>query len=401
MLANPIFLWSLLGLSIPFGIHLLSRKEGKIIRIGSIRHIEETSTQQFKGIRLNELLLLFLRCLMIIIFSLLLSGLQCTSSRQEKWVVVERGLETMPSIKTILDSLKKDGYEQHQLADGFPMHRDSISEIKYWKLAEQLELMNLSSTIVFATDRLENFKGNRIALTPNIKWISVPLPQIDYPLQAIRLDNDSIVLRTGHSNANETYFQTEKLKNLPQPISISPPDSIRVLIVSDDSYAYDRGIIIAALKAIEKSFPIKMKVLESKSANIPSSKVDWRFWLSGKKIPENNSIPTISIRLKNSNDLLLHFKSNEWDLTKRLNEEIALDENLTLRLAELILPSNELHEIARANDRQVMPDSMAWSQVNSNAAQASILTSSADQYLIILLLFILVIERIIAFRRNQ
>src|SRR5437879_5409579 len=120
MLANPMFLWSLLGLSVPIGIHLLSRKEGKIIRIGSIRHIEETSTQQFKGIRLNELLLLFLRCLMIIIFSLFLSGLQCSSSRQEKWVIVENGLETTPSIKTILDSLKKEGYEQHQLADGFP-----------------------------------------------------------------------------------------------------------------------------------------------------------------------------------------------------------------------------------------------------------------------------------------
>src|SRR5258706_563824 len=91
--ANPIFLWSLLGLSIPITIHLLSRKEGKIIRIGSIRHIQETSTQQFKGVKLNEILLLILRCAMIIVFSLLLSGLQCTGIQKEKWVVVERSLE--------------------------------------------------------------------------------------------------------------------------------------------------------------------------------------------------------------------------------------------------------------------------------------------------------------------
>src|SRR6185369_2790004 len=147
MLANPIFLWSLLGLSIPIGIHLLSRKEGKIIRIGSLRHIQETSTQQFKGIRLNEVLLLALRCIMIILFSLLLSGLQCTNEGKEKWVIVERGLENIPSIKIILDSLKKDGYEQHQLAEGFPINVDSTSEINYWKLAEQLRAVNLSRGI--------------------------------------------------------------------------------------------------------------------------------------------------------------------------------------------------------------------------------------------------------------
>src|SRR5437879_2839738 len=159
-LANPIFLWSLWGLSIPITIHLLSRKEGKIIRIGSIRHIQETSTQQFKGIKLNEILLLLLRCAMISILSLLLSGLQCTGIQKEKWVVVERSLENQPSVKTILDSLQKEGYERHYLEEGLPtISTDTISEISYWKLTEHLAAKNLSGAVVFASNRLENFKG--------------------------------------------------------------------------------------------------------------------------------------------------------------------------------------------------------------------------------------------------
>src|SRR5690349_13991138 len=100
--SNPIWLWALTGISIPIAIHLLSRKEGKVIRIGSLRHLQETSTQQFKGIRLNELALLALRCLLIILFVMILSGLSLhwTNSNKVSWVLVEKGLENTPEVKS-------------------------------------------------------------------------------------------------------------------------------------------------------------------------------------------------------------------------------------------------------------------------------------------------------------
>src|SRR6185369_4812686 len=113
MFSNPLYLFSLAGLAIPLAIHLLSRKEGKIIKMGSVRHVVETSTQQFKGIKLNELILLALRCAMTIVFSLLLSGLQCTNQGNEKWVLVEKELKGFPNLHVILDSLESDGYSLH------------------------------------------------------------------------------------------------------------------------------------------------------------------------------------------------------------------------------------------------------------------------------------------------
>src|SRR5882757_3378294 len=104
-IANPIFLWALAGLSVPVTIHLLSRKEGKILKLGSLRHVQETSTQQFRGIRLNEIVLLLLRCALIAIFSLMLAGIFLAASNNLKWVLVEKGLEGQQRISTMIDSL--------------------------------------------------------------------------------------------------------------------------------------------------------------------------------------------------------------------------------------------------------------------------------------------------------
>src|SRR6187401_594471 len=101
LFANPIWLWALAGLLIPIGIHLLSRKEGQVIRIGSLRHLQETNTQQFKGIRLNEIVLLILRCTLIILFVLLMSGLsfERVNKSEAKWVVIEKGLENIREVQ--------------------------------------------------------------------------------------------------------------------------------------------------------------------------------------------------------------------------------------------------------------------------------------------------------------
>ena len=133
--SQPIFLWALAGLSIPLAIHLLSRKEGKVIRMGSLRHLRETSTQQFKGIKLNELLLLALRSLLIILFVFLISGLHWKDG-VKKWLVVETGLEKNSSAKELADSLIGIDYDWHWLRPGFPSQEVKLEKgyNNNWKL---------------------------------------------------------------------------------------------------------------------------------------------------------------------------------------------------------------------------------------------------------------------------
>ena len=75
MLTQSAWLWGLVALALPVAIHLLSRKEGRVVPLGSLRHLRETTSQQFRGIKLNEYLLLALRILLLILFVLLLAGL--------------------------------------------------------------------------------------------------------------------------------------------------------------------------------------------------------------------------------------------------------------------------------------------------------------------------------------
>ncbi|HXR82642.1 MAG TPA: BatA domain-containing protein, partial [Saprospiraceae bacterium] len=137
-LIDPIWLWGLSGLLIPIGIHLLSRREGKIIKIGSIRHLEETSSKQFKSIRLNELVLLLLRCLVITILVLSLGGFHFQALENSgKWLLVESGLERDDRFLILIDSLKRNGFEIKRLTSGFPDLNDSHADTKkvnYWNL---------------------------------------------------------------------------------------------------------------------------------------------------------------------------------------------------------------------------------------------------------------------------
>ncbi|MBS1682264.1 MAG: BatA domain-containing protein [Bacteroidetes bacterium] len=402
ILTNPIYLAALAGLAIPIAIHLLSRKEGKVIKLGSIRHIVETNTQQFKGIRLNEILLLFLRCALIVLLCFLLSGLKCTSKPKEKWLVVEKGLDLKP-FGLFIDSLNKEGYENHLLANGFPLLKDSdnfFSKINYWKLADELNEKNLLQVVVLAMNRIQGFDGKKTALAQNIRWISQELPPKKFQLAAIKKSNDTVIVRTGHSNANATYFDNT---NTTDPFVSERPlvqETLNIALVADTVFWYDKRIILASLKAIEKSIPVKIKIHELTSLKTPTDSVDWCISLTSDPFDKIKSKNFIFLNIQQSDEILAQQFVHRWMLTKRLNEETALDENFTLKLALLLLPGKSLGQIATLSDRRMLPDSLAWSTSSALKTQATVY-APADPYLLLAFLILLLAERALAYHRKQ
>jgi hypothetical protein len=210
-LLNPIWLWALGGLTIPIAIHLLSRKEGKTIRVGSIRFLTETSTSKFSSIRLNEIVLLAVRSLLVVLIVLFLACLlspAVKSKDSKKWVVVEKGLDDNAQIKKFLDSLQKDDYEIRRLSAGFSLlEDDTVTQYPdYYKLSEELSQQNTVQSIVLASNTLSNFKGKRIPLPDNIIWLSYP---------------------------------TSSVENLPTD-SVLYPDTVRIMLAYDQEFEYDR-----------------------------------------------------------------------------------------------------------------------------------------------------------------
>ncbi len=416
---NPIWLWGLTGLLVPIGIHLLSRKEGKKIKIGSIRYLEDTATNQFKSLRLNEYLLLVLRCLLIGILVFILSEFQFKGiDGKEKWLVLERGLDDAPEFSAVIDSLKQNDFQIRFLSPGFPSNEDSAhhhEKINYWNLVEQLKQKSLDQVVVIAHNYTQGLKGKRPSLPDHIQWLSKKPAPGEFNLLAIRTSHDSIFLRAGNSNTGQTSFNTmhinsATLEQQTDTILIESPETISITIFTDTTFTYDKKIMLAALQAIDKNSPYNISVETASSTNYtPDLKSDWVIFMT-KNIPSEVVHKSIFFRSASdfaNNALLYRDGGNKghpkWILTRRLNEEIALQENLTVQLYSILISAEKYSPRAEQYDKRILPEELMWSsQPEANFKFASSVENSGSQKYLILLFFILLsLERWTAFKRNQ
>lgn len=70
---NPLMLWSALAVGIPIALHFWHQKKGQLLHWAATQWLNEKDLQQSKGIRLDNILLLIIRCLLLFLFALLLS----------------------------------------------------------------------------------------------------------------------------------------------------------------------------------------------------------------------------------------------------------------------------------------------------------------------------------------
>lgn len=339
---NPSYLWVLTGLAIPLAIHMLSRKEGKIIRVGSIRHVEESNTSQFKSIRLNEVLLLLLRMLLVIMLALFMSGAQCSGPASAKKIVYsDRGVN--------VDSLTNNGYEPHVIPD----------DINYWTLAEDLNKLT-DDIVVVSYSRAENFKGERVALNDNIKWITAESKPMEFQALAWKA-GDSVFVRTGRSNEMMTSFST----------SVGLPDSIEVIEPHKVLVKSDNKIVLAALNVLKKTY--KLPIEEGDGQSI-----------------------TVS---QNIGPLVERISPTTIHINKPLDQDIALNDNLVIELFHTLYP--ELQKRQVSSDARSLPDDFLWSNPATRQPSHATTLGGIETWLILFFILTLAAERALALRKNQ
>jgi hypothetical protein len=72
-LLQPYMLWGILAVALPVIIHFWYQKKGKTIAWAASKWLTEKTTLQHRGVRLDEIPLLLVRCLLIILLALVLS----------------------------------------------------------------------------------------------------------------------------------------------------------------------------------------------------------------------------------------------------------------------------------------------------------------------------------------
>ena len=124
-LLNPIWLFAIGGIVIPLIIHLWNIKKGKTLKVGSISLLGESSRQSAKSLKLIDLLLLFLRCLLLILLAFILAkpiwNNKNTEETNSGWILIEEenSREIYTNFKPEIDSLIGIGYEFHYFEPEF------------------------------------------------------------------------------------------------------------------------------------------------------------------------------------------------------------------------------------------------------------------------------------------
>jgi hypothetical protein len=414
---NPTWLWALAGLLVPTGIHLLSRKEGRVIDIGSVRHLHESRTTRFKTIRVNEIALLLLRSLLVILSIMLLAGPSIDPFRpqSQKWLVLEEGVDKSNEVRRTTEKLGNQGYEVRLLAMGFPRLSEQSTNTRpfnnYWTAAKELAREDVDSIVVIGYNYQRKFKGERMTLPDNIRWIPRPVEEKEFVSSVISSDRGTLWVRKGKTSASRTAFETQK--GLPLSQTDLPraeqPEVIDITIFTGEGFSHDEGILIASLKAVESITPHKIKINTRKAGESFRKPAQGAvFWLASTP-PVSNLGVVIAYRECKGQNIPLLISSDEavpfcfnsgdekWVITKRLNEEIALKDNLALHLSRLILPSLQEND---EHDLRVLPEQMAWSE-SSNYASVIDKQTEGTSFILLLLLATLAGERWVAYKRNQ
>ncbi|MBN8651197.1 MAG: BatA domain-containing protein [Cytophagales bacterium] len=390
-LTQSVWLWGLLALALPIAIHLLSRKEGRVVPVGSLRHLRETTSQQFRGIKLNELLLLAVRSLLIILFVLLLAGLFWKNADRQLWVVVDHDLLQNTRAMALADSLTDKGYEWRWLESNFPKkdRNQESSSKNNWQLIDQLHTQHLQHAVLLSTGLLTEFIGESQPLGPHIDWhVFEPLER-KTTLYTVEKSGNKFQ-RTLYSFANRTHFITDTLSVFPD--SVQPVNPIRVSLVADKNFEQDARIVTAALKSIAAQLPVS---IELQSALQPNT--DWLMWLSAEAKPKT-SAKIISTDLTQSNQLLQQQTVNQWQLTQRLSVDAALQNDFTIQLAKLITNNVVADKKISTLDNRTLPEAFFK---KAEVKTAAIVNAEFNVPLLILFLLTLAAERLLAFVRKQ
>ncbi len=230
ILLNSIWLFALAALSIPVAIHLWNIRQGKTLKVGSISLITVSSQKRSRSLKLHDLLLLLLRCLLLALLAFVLTmplwQRQINLSSIKGWVLIPREnlKESYQKFKPEIDSLMKAGFEFHYfdkgfqkavindvLADSKTSKVDSAKSVSYWSLLQQLDNQIPSSLPVylFTPNHISYFHGEKQQVALNLHWQTYAAADSTSTWIAnawLIKDDDNIQVVQGNSKPGGTYY---------------------------------------------------------------------------------------------------------------------------------------------------------------------------------------------------
>lgn len=398
-LSNSTYLFGLLGLIIPILIHLWSKKESKILKVGSIKFLPESETSRSSSIQLNEKLLLLLRCLLLALVCILLANLiiEDKHDKASKLFLIEPSILSDSRVKRALDTLPQEQVRLWQV--GFPMLEESGEldsvQSNQWELVKAIKSLMVDSITIFSTATINTIKGKRPASTRHIQWIMIdPLAPTKYIHRNLETEQENLILE-GTSTSNLTKYQW---KTSLQSSDISEPwDSISIALFYDEEFERDKIYLHAALKSIThmSKRPIAIKEHMTSNFNSANKSPDWIIWLSTKQIPTGLSSKILKYRADNFANIISG-NHTKFYLNQRLDSKNVVSEDLAGKVLRSIIPlKNDEIEVRQLNLSQLSPT------VLGKVTQEKTNTKSLNDWGWWMLVIMLCLERYFSLKRGM
>ena len=349
-LLQPIWLFAISGIAIPIIIHLWNNRKGKTLKVGSILLVQESATQQARSFRLTQLFLLMLRCLLIIILSLLIAQpvwkTNLTSVNEKGWLLIEKQKvqEAYKNFKPTIDSLISSGYKFHYFNIGFKpdklenalkvIDNGPDQELSYWTLLQELneQVPAELPVYLFTNNQLKRFHGTRPEISMNLNWSTYTSgdTMANKLASAYKTSADSLRIISVNSKPTATVYYYEnitgngnnkyKLMHSDGKIFISSiSDTAKLEIdtsklnitIYTDQFTNDANYLKAAFEAIRQYTQRTINITNIGNVADIKPGTNWLFWLSEKPLPAQPLPARIFIYEKGKEQL-----TNSWIATR-------------------------------------------------------------------------------------
>lgn len=268
---NPLMLWGALAISIPIIIHFWHQKKGKIIEWAATQWLVEKNLQQSRGIRLDNILLLILRCLLLLTLCFFLSKpflkwLNNDKTAKKIHLIQPNNLVTENYKFEIEKALKKEEkcYWIHSKTQSIQDLKELPNQEFFDANLLQNSINNINQNIDNETIELYLINNQKLNQFPHI---FVPSAfQTHTILDSSSSQNQGFITFSG----DKYLFINEKNELINQTISnkngkVKHEGAIKVLIHNND--ASEAQSIKAALKALTEIYQFEFQIEEKMIAN--------------------------------------------------------------------------------------------------------------------------------------
>jgi hypothetical protein len=405
-LLNPLMLWGGLAIAIPIILHFWHQKKGKVLEWAATQWLIEKNLQQSRGIRLDNLLLLLLRCLLILLLCFFLSkplsNWVNNESANKKIHLVQPNSLVVNNFKFEIEEAQKKGEKLYWIQAN-PVPIEEINQLPTTQDFNLIVLQSCLNKMVTLTDKeqLELYFINQqgLAQTGNIfvpnsfslHTITDSLNKEPKPYLAFANNNQKLFVNA----TNQLVANTELDKNGKYADKPLQNGAINALILNTDKT--EKQTISASLKALAEVYQMDLNIDEELVAN---KKYDWVF---SDKVPlQSNTFSASTLYiLSNSNqipDSQLAYQKNIIRITFGLNpksSELVFNGELPEWLGEILIKHYQLNPASYPLSQQQLNGLFKYARHNQAPEE-----SEFSKILLLVFIAILGIERYIAIRKN-